>query len=116
MQIWYPESINPYSNHIFSDKSLSRETVTKENVLVSQVLFTIRFRAILTKKKGVVVYRKYLKAKEVFKGMGNLNPKAPKIDQYSLAFERSYLFAHIPKRNDCVWKQDFLSLTPFSVI
>ena len=53
------ESINSYLNHIFIEASLSRETLIKENFLVSQVLFTIRFHAVLTERKDIVSYRKY---------------------------------------------------------
>ena len=53
------ESINSYLDHIFIEASLSRETLIKENFLVGQVLFTIRFHAVLTERKDIVSYRKY---------------------------------------------------------
>ena len=53
----YPENINP--KFIFSGTSLSRKTLIKENFLVSLVLLTLRFHAVLTEKKGIIGNRKY---------------------------------------------------------
>lgn len=45
---------------IFSrDTYLSRETLIKENFLVSQVFLTIWFYTVLTEIKGTVGYKKY---------------------------------------------------------
>ena len=55
----YFESINPYSKPIFRDTSFTWETVVKANFFVSEVLLTIRFPSVLTKRKDTVGYRKY---------------------------------------------------------
>ena len=49
-----------YIPFIFSrDTTLSRETIIKENFLVTQVFLTVWFHAVLIERKGNVGYKNY---------------------------------------------------------